>query len=127
MLTGWFGGPSVEQTEPREDALLSKALDSLSYVFGVSQTKIVSQCKVYSISNWQNDPFACGAYSYVTCNTADARRVLNKPVADTIYFAGEGIYDGPHTGTVEAALCSGKEAAIKIAGITAASLPDKIL
>jgi len=37
--------------------------------------------------------------------------VLLTPEENTIFFAGEGLYDGPEMGTVEAALVSGKEVA----------------
>jgi monoamine oxidase len=38
------------------------------------------------------------------------------PINGTIFFAGEGLYEGVSPGTVEAALISGKEAAAKITG-----------
>ena len=34
--------------------------------------------------------------------------------ADTLYFAGEGLFEGTAIGTVEAALVSGRDAAYKI-------------
>jgi monoamine oxidase len=38
--------------------------------------------------------------------TAKARQLLHKSVENTIYFAGEGYYDGVNGGTVEAAFAS---------------------
>jgi hypothetical protein len=40
-----------------------------------------------------------------------ARAVLAAPVANTLFWAGEGLYEGPAGGTVEAALVSGQQAA----------------
>jgi monoamine oxidase len=40
--------------------------------------------------------------------------VLRQSVNNTIYFAGEGLYDGPEIGTVEAALKTGRETAFRI-------------
>ena len=45
-----------------------------------------------------------------------ARKILNLPVQETIFFAGEALYDGEVPGTVEAALVSGREAAEKVIG-----------
>ena len=43
-----------------------------------------------------------------------ARKILNIPIQETIFFAGEALYEGNAPGTVEAALVSGREAAKKI-------------
>jgi hypothetical protein len=37
-------------------------------------------------------------------------------VENTLFFAGEGLYEGAHTGTIEAALVSGETAAKRILG-----------
>jgi predicted NAD/FAD-dependent oxidoreductase len=43
--------------------------------------------------------------------TQAARKILKTPVEQTIYFAGEALFDGEQLGTVEAALVSGLEVA----------------
>jgi monoamine oxidase len=43
--------------------------------------------------------------------------ILCDPVEDTIFFAGEALYDGSEMGTVEAALVSGKRVAKEIASL----------
>jgi monoamine oxidase len=48
-----------------------------------------------------------GAYSYNKLFTTAARQLLNEPIQNTLYFAGEALYDGNAGGTVEAALVSG--------------------
>ncbi|RZL07248.1 MAG: FAD-dependent oxidoreductase, partial [Hymenobacter sp.] len=57
------------------------------------------------------EAYAYGAYSYPTVGAPAARAVLAAPVADTLFWAGEGLYAGPAGGTVEAALASGQQAA----------------
>ena len=43
-----------------------------------------------------------------------AREQLTTPVEQTIYFAGEALYNGDAPGTVEAALVSGYLAALQL-------------
>jgi len=67
--------------------------------------------KVY---NWTADPFTRGSYSYATVQTKNAREILKTPVAQTVYFAGEALFEGEQLGTVEAALVSGLEVAKEV-------------
>jgi monoamine oxidase len=46
--------------------------------------------------------------------TQEAKNILNQPVADTLFFAGEALYEGTEMATVEAALASGISTARKI-------------
>ncbi|MBG8556416.1 flavin monoamine oxidase family protein [Hymenobacter guriensis] len=112
LLTGWLGGPAAShhQHTPDED-LLQLALESLAYVLGSSVAVLREQLVAYRVANWSADPWARGAYSYATVEAAEARQTLLTPVENTLFFAGEGVYEGPSTGTVEAALVSGQEAA----------------
>jgi monoamine oxidase len=66
------------------------------------------------IFNWTMDPYTRGSYSYSTLHTGKARKVLMEPVDNTLFFAGEALYDGTEMGTVEAALTSGRDVAFKI-------------
>jgi hypothetical protein len=59
------------------------------------------------VVKWQANDFSLGAYSSSKLFTTAARKLLNEPVKDTLYFAGEALYDGEAGGTVEAALQSG--------------------
>jgi monoamine oxidase len=61
--------------------------------------------------NWQADPFARGAYSYVAVGGGGAREALRTPLADTLYFAGEATDTEGEAGTVAGALQSGMRAA----------------
>ena len=114
LLTGWLGGPSTYKTTHNSDALYEKAIASLQYIFNYSSNDIKGEIREWHIADWVKDPYACGAYAYATVETRKARAILSEPVHDTIYFAGEALYDGSAMGTVEAALVSGQEVARKL-------------
>lgn len=117
LLTGWVAGPAAAALrETTEADLLTLALDSLAYLFGTTTGYLRQQLRAHRVINWGADPYARGAYTYATIGAAAAQQVLQQPVADTLFFAGEGIYTGPHTGTVEAALVSGEAAATRLLG-----------
>lgn len=65
-------------------------------------------------SNWANDPFARGAYSYPQPDTSEVQREqLRRTLNDRVFFAGEATAsDAP--GTVHGALGSGLRAALDI-------------
>jgi monoamine oxidase len=114
LLTGWLGGPAVSKIPDDQQALFGRALQSLAYAFGCDEAFIRGKLKAWRVDHWLADPFSLGAYSYDKIGSTEARRLLNTVVSDTVYFAGEALYSGPHTGTVEAALTSGRDAAKKM-------------
>jgi monoamine oxidase len=115
ILTGWIGGPvALQKSKETPAALLQLALRSLAGIFHTSTDFLKRQLLSYSISNWQKNKFVKGGYSYNTLYTSKAIEVLNKPIAETIWFAGEAYHDGESQGTVEAALQSGRSVAKKI-------------
>src|SRR5690606_24652825 len=81
---------------------LSFATSALAEALNCSEDFIWEQLISASVFNWASDSFARGAYSYETPATAEAKKILQKPEQQTIYFAGEAL--GRTTGTVEAAL-----------------------
>jgi monoamine oxidase len=112
MLTGWSGGPHAEEIKDlNNEEVLQKGLESLSQIFNVSVNLLQLKLKAWHVANWVNDPFNCGGYSYEVVNGKEIRQIIKQPVNNTIFFAGEGLYDGPEIGTVEAALYSGRETA----------------
>jgi monoamine oxidase len=66
------------------------------------------------VHDWQADPFARGAYSYVTVGGDKARSALAEPLADTLFFAGEAADTEGEAGTVAGALQSGARAARQV-------------
>ncbi|MBX0289064.1 FAD-dependent oxidoreductase [Hymenobacter sp. HSC-4F20] len=112
VLTGWLAGPAAHQRRLTPEAdLLREALSSLAYLLGTTPEFLRKQLRAHRIVNWAADPLAGGAYAYATLDAATHRATLSSSVAGTLFIAGEGVYDGPHIGTVEAAFASGAEAA----------------
>jgi monoamine oxidase len=112
MLTGWLGGPQAAQWyDAGEETILQQALQSLAAIFKESTSELQSKLTAWHVANWHKDRFAQGAYSYSIPGTSDARKQLKEPIDQTIFFAGEGIYDEHDGGTVEAALVTAQELA----------------
>jgi monoamine oxidase len=115
LLTGWLGGPNAAKLkDANNETILQMALDSLTAIFKTSVAAIKELLAATYIKNWTADPFAHGSYAYATVETAAAIKTLLDPVEDTVYFAGEAMYQGPAMGTVEAALTSGRDVAALI-------------
>lgn len=115
LLTGWLGGPPAElKKNCSADELLQQALQSLSNIFKLSIEELKQKLIAWKAVNWTVDPFTRGSYAYDTVEAPEARKILMQPVNDTLYFAGEYLYEGPAMGTVEAALTSGLKVAERI-------------
>jgi monoamine oxidase len=114
LLTGWLGGPRVHEMQLDQGYLFDQAILSLGYILNKSAEVIKKRIRAWHIENWLSDEYSLGGYSYPKLQTERAKKILNTPIHDTIFFAGEALDEGPATGTVEAAFSSGKEAAGKI-------------
>lgn len=115
VLVGWMAGPeAAKYKEASSEELLDMAITSLSNVFKIDKDIISKQVDIFKATNWLRDPFSKGAYSYTTYQTQNAYEQLAKPIDNAIFFAGEAVYSGLATATVEGALGSGKEVAAKI-------------
>jgi monoamine oxidase len=116
VLTGWIGGPKAGTLSGKtESMILTVSLHSLAAAFGKDYQTIRSFLKNGQVFIWENDPYALGGYSFSMVETAAARQIMNMPVEQTVYFAGEGVYEGEPQGTVESALASGSQVAIRMA------------
>jgi len=111
LLIAWAGGPRAERlsgTSKRH--IIDAAIASVDSLFS-KRVNIAKQMEAVWVQDWQTDPYARGAYSYVTVGGGGARKALAKPLEDTLYFAGEATdFEGEH-GTVAGALRSGTRAA----------------
>lgn len=115
LLIGWLAGPKAEARKAAsEEELLSHAITSLATIFKVEETELRKMLTASHVANWATDPFTKGAYSYATVDEISARAELSKPIANTIFFAGEALYEGPSNATVEAALTSAVNAVEQI-------------
>lgn len=115
LLTGWLSGPKAEAMKNEDDRfVVQKALESLAVIFNVEIQILREKLQWSKVCNWTTDSFTRGSYSYSTLQTDAARKTLLEPVENTLFFAGEALYEGPEMGTVEAALTSGRSVASKI-------------
>jgi monoamine oxidase len=112
LLVAWAGGPRAlrvaNNAAPAE--VVGRAVATLQTMFGRG-CNIESELEGAYYHDWQADPFARGAYSYVTVGGGKARRQLATPLADTLFFAGEATDTQGETATVTGALQSGTRAA----------------
>lgn len=115
ILTGWLGGlPAAEKRDTPAEEILQLSLQSLSNIFKQSIDDLKEKLIAFDVANWTAEPFTRGSYAYDTVAAPGARKVMNEPIANTIFFAGEYLYEGPAMGTVEAALTSGLRMAGKM-------------
>lgn len=115
LLIGWLPGPdALVNKDKSSEQLLDKAVESLSNIFGVEKDFLKDQIIKAEVFNWPADPLTHGAYSYSTPKSIQAAEEMNRSVNNVLYFAGEAIFTGNETATVEGALASGKETAEKI-------------
>lgn len=64
--------------------------------------------------DWVSDPLARGAYSYVTVDEMSSRGTLARPIANTLFFAGEATDTSGQASTVAGAFGSGQRAAKQV-------------
>jgi monoamine oxidase len=115
LITGWVGGPAAARlSKHTDDELLEIAITSLSNIFSMNRNEVQNIIVHSYIFNWSNYDESLGAYSFPTPDSVTARKLLNTPLAGTVFFSGEGLYDGPYSGTVEAALSSGSKTAVAL-------------
>lgn len=115
LLTGWLTGAAMKKFQAlgHEDQI-ALCLSSLASIFARNAAFLKDQLVAAYIADWPATPFVQGGYSFETVDSGQARMLLSQPVQQTLFFAGEALYEGPSPGTVEAAFTSGREVAEKI-------------
>ncbi|HEY4440924.1 MAG TPA: NAD(P)/FAD-dependent oxidoreductase [Candidatus Elarobacter sp.] len=114
LLVAWAGGPRADLLRDRDDAALTAAvLDDLDVLFGPEGDPRGELESVY-VHDWQRDPHALGAYSYLVTGAGASREALAAPVGTRLFFAGEATASIGEAGTVAGALQSGERAAREI-------------
>ncbi|WPU93033.1 NAD(P)/FAD-dependent oxidoreductase [Mucilaginibacter sabulilitoris] len=115
VFTGWIGGPyAAAKKDITNDEILLQGLQSISNIFKLGIDELKGILQNWHVINWTAKPFTRGSYAYDTVNAPPARKTLNTPVDNTIFFTGEYLYEGAAMGTVEAALTNGKDVAKRI-------------
>jgi monoamine oxidase len=112
VLTGWIGGEKAISLKDNTDRqILEIALRSLANAFEIPADALDMNLKAFKIANWNKEACINGGYSFNTTKTDDAKKILGQPAGNTIFFAGEALYQGTPGGTVEAALSNAKKTA----------------
>ncbi len=113
LLTAWMGGPRAQRLEGTTSSqIVERALESVERIFG-AEVGVRDQLQASYVHDWQRDPFARGAYNYITVGGSHAPEALARPLRHRLFFAGEAT-SASDVGTVEAALQSGRRAAGEI-------------
>ena len=116
LINAWAGGPNAQRLSGSSEAdVTSAALDSLQFMFG-RKVRVRAMLERAYMHDWQADPFARGAYSYVVVGGIGARKALAAPVKNTLFFAGEAADTQGESGTVAGALQSGMSVARQVIG-----------
>jgi len=111
ILTAWAGGPNaLALAGMPEPEVAGRALRTLSELLGIPERRIASRLEAWRMHDWQADPFARGAYSYLGVGGISARRAFARPVSGVLFFGGEAT-DPDQSGTVSGAVASGRRAA----------------
>ncbi|HEX6048805.1 MAG TPA: NAD(P)/FAD-dependent oxidoreductase [Gemmatimonadaceae bacterium] len=115
LLIGWAGGPLASRLGAlaRGD-LEDRAVRALARQFGIPRARIASLFVHCWHHDWIGDPFTLGAYSYALVNGDRAASRLGRPIADTVFFAGEAADTEGRTGTVHGAIGTGDRVATHI-------------
>ncbi len=115
MLIGWAGGPKAAKLSRLSPAeIRTITVRALSKLLNVSESEMSRHVESFRVHNWQADPLAKGAYSYVGVGGSNAMKTLATPIKETLYFAGEHTHYEGMSGTVAGAIGSGERAAREI-------------
>jgi monoamine oxidase len=109
----WCGGtPAGALSNATRGEVRHVVETQLAVALGAKPKRIRSLIRGLWWHNWTADPYARGAYSYVKVGASSPGRSLSRSQGSTLFFAGEAA--GDDTGTVEAALKSGRKAARQV-------------
>jgi monoamine oxidase len=112
LLVAWAGGPRAAHLSSFDASadIVAHSLSAVQSMFG-KRYNVADALEGSYYHDWQQDPLARGAYSYVTVGGGAARSVLAAPLANTLFFAGEATDTEGEAATVTGALQSGLRAA----------------
>jgi monoamine oxidase len=116
MIVVWSGGSrGAALAQLSADERRDRALASAARMFGAPHKTLTRLLVESWTHNWEDDPFARGAYSYPMVGGSNVGESLTRPVRGTIYFAGEATVDEADSGTVHGAIRSGHRVASQVA------------
>jgi monoamine oxidase len=116
LLIAWSAGPNaMPLVDLSDEQILDQGLRTIKSVFKEKE-RAAQRLQSWYVHNWQKDPLAGGAYSYVGVGGVGSQQLLAQPVAGTLFFAGEATVSNGHHATVHGALASGERAAREVLG-----------
>jgi len=110
LVAAWAAGPAAQRLSGlAHGEIVHQALECFGALFG-GDADPAAELRAAYLHDWQADPFAGGAYSYVVAGGGEARAELARPLRGTLFFAGEAAETGGESGTVGGALASARRA-----------------
>jgi monoamine oxidase len=124
LLIAWVGGPHARVLASLgEEEIRERAIRALARQFSLSVRAASGLVSAAWTHNWQHDPFARGAYSYIRVGGNGGPAKLARPLRDTLFFAGEASDPEGRTGTVHGAIATGRRAAKQVLRALSARRP----
>jgi monoamine oxidase len=112
LAVAWSGGPAAAALLAQgTGAVADHALGVLADSLGLTRRRVESRAEAFWTHDWSADPWSRGAYSYALVGGSGAARDLARPIAGTLFLAGEATDAEGRNGTVEGAVGSGLRAA----------------
>jgi monoamine oxidase len=112
VLVAWAPATAAERLSGKgEKFQIDRAVQTLSEKLAIPRQRLSALLERGYVHDWQTDPFARGAYSYVCVGGDDAEQQLAEPLEGTLFFAGEAADISCNVGTVHGAIASGYRAA----------------
>lgn len=109
IAVAFYGGEQAKKFENDDAAALAHAKEALRSMFGDAVDKEFDRSQ---ITKWGQNPWTLGAFSYVTPNSSTMHVVMQKPVNERVFFAGEACarpeFNGALHGAYESAVESSK-------------------
>lgn len=110
-IVAWAGGPKAKTILAKSSSdIVQEAVRGFGDLLGEPQLA-AREFGEGMLHDWDADPYARGAYSYITVGGVTARASLAEPLEDTLFFAGEATSTDGQGGTVNGALHTGERAA----------------
>ena len=111
LITAWAGGPQAAALRGLTSGdFIERAVNGFGSLLN-DRSRITRWFEAGIVHDWDADPFARGAYSYLAVGGANARTALARPAGDALFFAGEATSNDGQGGTVNGALETGLRAA----------------
>jgi monoamine oxidase len=115
LIVAWAGGPkAIALRDARQTEVIERAMNGFGALLN-EPTLVRKEFEGGAMHDWDHDPFARGAYSYLVVGGQSARGALAAPLDQTLFFAGEATSTDDQGGTVNGALETGERAAREVA------------